>query len=201
MSDIDEAEDDEADELPSEPDDRPEWMKNGKTVKATYADGYSGWVVDLGDGTCRLANSPLLGENGPEWGDRVDLFYDPCDPFKRPRIGYRIYGEHEVVPGRHFALDREPTAEEKEEHEEEERQASSAQLEAMNRHFEALMAPSKIMKAEMKYADELIRYFELRAWVEKQGIKLPPDEELHSRPRDYAEGESDVAEEANDVPA
>lgn len=45
-----------------------------KLTKAYYEAGeYSGWVIDLGDGTCRFANQPLLGEDGPNWGDRVRL--------------------------------------------------------------------------------------------------------------------------------
>ena len=64
----------------------PEWYDKTKLVRAYYADGYTGWVIDLGDGTCRFANAPLLGcddddnphkdeinRNAPRWGDRVRL--------------------------------------------------------------------------------------------------------------------------------
>lgn len=52
----------------------PEWYDEEKLIRAYYvANEYTGWVIDLGDGTCRFANPPLLGENGPKWGDRVRL--------------------------------------------------------------------------------------------------------------------------------
>ena len=51
----------------------PDWYDESKLTKAMYNSGYSGWVIDLGDGTCRYANNPLLGEDGPKWGDRVRL--------------------------------------------------------------------------------------------------------------------------------
>ena len=64
----------------------PDWYDEKKLRKAYYAEGYSGWVVDLGDGTCRFANEPMLGCDDPEnpdhdainaarphWGDRVRL--------------------------------------------------------------------------------------------------------------------------------
>lgn len=64
----------------------PEWYDESRLRKAEYAPGYTGWVIDCGDGTCRFANSPLLGcddENNPnrdainaaapQWGDRVRL--------------------------------------------------------------------------------------------------------------------------------
>lgn len=84
--------------------DKPDWLDETKLKKATFASRYTGWVVDLGDGTCRLANDPMLGENGPSWGDRVDLFFNPCDPDELPFIGYRIYPLDIVVPGRHFGV-------------------------------------------------------------------------------------------------
>lgn len=52
----------------------PDWYKEENLRMVWYAiNEYSGWVVDLGDGTCRYANSPMLGEDGPKWGDRVPL--------------------------------------------------------------------------------------------------------------------------------
>lgn len=83
---------------------KPDWYDESKVVKANFARRYTGWVVDLGDGTCRLANDPMLGENGPSWGDRVDLFFDPCDPDELPFIGYRIYEPGMIIPGRHFGI-------------------------------------------------------------------------------------------------
>jgi hypothetical protein len=55
--------------------DSPEWYDESKLRKAYFAEArdYTGWVIDLGDGTCRYANRPLLGEDGPGWGDRVRL--------------------------------------------------------------------------------------------------------------------------------
>ena len=67
---------------PKEP--PPPWYDESKLRRTNYADGYTGWVIDLGDGTCRYANEPLLGcddddnprkaeinRNRPRWGDRV----------------------------------------------------------------------------------------------------------------------------------
>lgn len=64
----------------------PDWYDESKLRRVYFAEGYSGWVVDLGDGTCRFANEPLLGcddDDNPEkdainaarphWGDRVPL--------------------------------------------------------------------------------------------------------------------------------
>ena len=113
----------------------------GELVKAYYAHGYTGWVEDLGDGTCKLANSPLLGEGGPECGDRVDLFYDPCDHGQLPRIGYRIYPEFIEVPGRNFGIDPGLTEEEK-------REAVEAHLEKMDR--------AALVGLNLKFADNLI---------------------------------------------
>jgi hypothetical protein len=52
----------------------PEWWDEAKLIKVMYeVSDYFGWVIDLGDGTCRYVNQPLLGEDGPNWGDRVKL--------------------------------------------------------------------------------------------------------------------------------
>ena len=56
---------------------RPDWYDESKLARAIYDEGYTGWVIDLGDGTCRYANSPLLGDDGPSWGDRVRLIQMP----------------------------------------------------------------------------------------------------------------------------
>jgi len=55
----------------------PDWYNTDQLTKAVFAEGYSGWVIDLGDGTCRFANQPLLGEDGPNWGDKCWLIADP----------------------------------------------------------------------------------------------------------------------------
>jgi hypothetical protein len=65
----------------------PDWYDVKKIAKAYYAvPDYTGWIIDLGDGTCRYLNEPLLGcddnnnpkkdeinANRPHWGDRVPL--------------------------------------------------------------------------------------------------------------------------------
>ena len=74
----------------------PPWRDESGLLHVEYAPGYSGWVVDLGDGTCRYASEPLLGADfgesraadgrllteqeclainreRPHWGDRVRL--------------------------------------------------------------------------------------------------------------------------------
>ena len=51
------------------------WYEESNMQRAFYSPelDYTGWVVDLGDGTCRYVHSPLMGEDGPSWGDRVPL--------------------------------------------------------------------------------------------------------------------------------
>ena len=160
----------------------PDWYDESKLVRATFADGYIGWVVDLGDGTCRFSNSPLLGENGPKWGDRVDLFYNPCDPFERPRVGYRVYPADVEPAGRNFGVNREPDEDEKAERLRADKLREQQELAALERNFEAMSAPFKVMEAERKTAAELIRYSELIAWLTEQGITVPHD--LHQQPRE-----------------
>ena len=53
----------------------PDWYDRSKLIKVRYAEGETGWAVDMGDGSCRLANSPLIED--VEWGDRVELLPDP----------------------------------------------------------------------------------------------------------------------------
>lgn len=168
----------------------PEWYDENKVTKAVFAfenghSAYTGWVVDLGDGTCRFANAPLLGEGGPQWGDRVDLFYHPCSPFDMPMVGYRIYGEGEEPVGRHFGLKREPDEEEIAEHEEEQRLREKRECEMIERNFKAMEAPFKILEAEQKAFDERIRYSELKSWVKDQGLEVPDD--LHEKVRERKE--------------
>ena len=161
----------------------PDWYDESKVVRAIFAfengrSDYGGHVVDLGDGTCRFANKPLLGEGGPEWGDRVDLFYHPCAPFDRPMIGYRIYGEGEEPVGRSFGLRREPDEEEIAEHE---KAKEARECRDIDENFARMNAPFKAMEAEMKASKEFIRYCELSAWVKDQNLKVPDD--LHDEPR------------------
>lgn len=76
--------------------DNPEWWDDDKVVRLYYALGESGWAIDMGDGTYRLANTPLIAwniekrlskedldairEELPEWGDlvRVNKVSDNC---------------------------------------------------------------------------------------------------------------------------
>ena len=64
----------------------PDWYDKSKLRQVAYAPNYTGWIIDLGDGTCRYANDPMLGEgnyllpnykeinaNRPHYGDRVKL--------------------------------------------------------------------------------------------------------------------------------
>lgn len=62
----------------------PDWYDESKLRRAYYSPDldYTGWVVDLGDGTCRYANSPLMGADGPSWGDRVPLIEVPGQSMK-----------------------------------------------------------------------------------------------------------------------
>lgn len=156
----------------------PAFYALGPTVKATFADGYSGWVVDLGDGTCRLANQPLLGENGPKFGDRVDLFYNPCNAFERPRIGYRIYGDGEEPVGRQFGRSRTPTDDEIAEHEEEEERRDAEQVRLMEEHMDARFARLDLLKARNEVAEGIVRYAELLTFARENGLKVPDN--LHS---------------------
>jgi hypothetical protein len=56
----------------------PWWYDATKLIKIFYAySDYTGWAVDMGDGTAFLANSPMLGTNGPKWGQRVQLLDSP----------------------------------------------------------------------------------------------------------------------------
>ena len=51
--------------------DKPDWWDDDKVSRAYYASGYTGWIIDNGDGTCYLANEPLI--EGLHWGDLVEL--------------------------------------------------------------------------------------------------------------------------------
>ena len=162
--------------------DQPEWYDESKIVNAQYAEGYGGYVVDLGDGTCRFVNDPMLGEDGPSWGDRVDLFYNPCMPFERPHVGYRIYPDGEEPTGRNFGIKREPDDEEREEHERIKKARHDREMEELERRSEERKALVSAVRAESERIQEVCRYQELRSWVTKQGM-TPPDD-LHEIKRD-----------------
>ena len=54
----------------------PEWYDAGKLRKVVYGEFEGGtkelgWIVDLGDGTCRIANDPMT--INAAWGDRFRL--------------------------------------------------------------------------------------------------------------------------------
>ena len=178
--------------------DTPDWYDESKVVKATYADGYSGWVVDLGDGTCRFSNPPLLGEGGPKWGDRVDLFYNPRDPFERPRVGYRIYAEGEEPVGRQIGLKREPDEEELAEFKRLEKIREKQECDRISANFDSMFGRLGALRSRMQAGTWLLRYYELLDFCKEQGIEVPED--LHKKldyddmPQSVDENEDDVVE-------
>lgn len=70
----------------------PGWYDESRLRRVFYAAGYTGWVVDLGDGTCRYANAPLLGADPGEQEDGSFLSPEQCDEINRsaPRWGDRV---------------------------------------------------------------------------------------------------------------
>jgi hypothetical protein len=70
----------------------PDWYDESKLRKAYYAAGYTGWVIDLGDGTGRYANEPLLGADPGEQEDGTVLTQEQCDEINRkaPHWGDRV---------------------------------------------------------------------------------------------------------------
>lgn len=70
----------------------PPWWDETKLRKAYYADGYSGWVIDCGDGTCRYANAPLLGADPGPQEDGTTLTQEQCDAINvaAPKWGDRV---------------------------------------------------------------------------------------------------------------
>lgn len=173
---------------------KPDWLDEDKLVQATFAfegEGriaYGGPVVDLGDGTCRLAVKPLLGDGSPEFGDRVDLFWNPTDPFTRPWIGYRVYGVDEVVPGRHFAFRREPTQEEIKQHEREVKAQRERELEWLERSMEAIKLRGELGKLTMRYTTLLLAAVEQKIELpEKLAEEKDEDgEENHEAPNGFS---------------
>ena len=59
----------------------PDWYDRGRLCKAYLGEDETGWVIDLGDGTCRLANQPLpRGDVDLGWGDLVPLHKSSAFP-------------------------------------------------------------------------------------------------------------------------
>ena len=175
---------------------QPDWYDENKLVSAIFAfeDGrsvYGGWVVDLGDGTCRFANSPMLGEDGPKWGDRVDLFYNPTDRSSRPWIGYRIYPDGEL-PGRNFGASRELTAEEKEEAEENRKRKEARDLRRMEEAHKRDMAFSGMTNDYLEVLQENISNVKKYKELEEKLIKSKAQVKLLKRRLNDAKGNSNV---------
>lgn len=70
----------------------PDWYNESRLRKVYYAEAYTGWVIDLGDGTCRYANEPLLGADPGEQEDGSWLTEDECDKINQqaPHWGDRV---------------------------------------------------------------------------------------------------------------
>jgi len=58
---------------------RPFWWDQSKLARAYFAPGYSGWIINYGDGTCRYANQPLLGADPGLQEDGSTLTQEQCD--------------------------------------------------------------------------------------------------------------------------
>jgi len=166
----------------------PDWYDESKIIHCTLANpltdiGYSGPVQDMGDGTARLVMNPLLGEDAPKFGDRVDLFYFTGSPFERPFIGYRAYEEGVEPTGRHFALKREPTKEEIEERGREEKRREQQECERISANYEAMFGQLGAWKANMSAGAWMLRYFELKSFAKEGGLEIPED--FHERINSY----------------
>lgn len=70
----------------------PDWYDESRLKHVYYAAGYSGWIIDLGDGTCRYANEPLLGADPGEQEDGTFLTEEQCAEINRlaPHWGDRV---------------------------------------------------------------------------------------------------------------
>lgn len=71
---------------------QPEWYDESKLQRAYYADGYRGWIINCGDGTCRYANAPMLGADPGEQEDGSILTQEQCDAINSvsPKWGDRV---------------------------------------------------------------------------------------------------------------
>jgi hypothetical protein len=163
----------------SEPkvDKSPSWMDDKKTVSATFAfenghSAYGGFVVDLGDGTCRIANAILLGENSLKWGDQVDLFCNPCAPMDRPYIGYRVYARADEpnykVPGKNYGAKRKPTKSDKAKRAKAEKALEARQIEQMKKNHEGMMATMDLLVLMDQYSKLLLL-------VKEKGVEIPAE--------------------------
>lgn len=164
----------------------PDWYDESKVIRAIYAvegdkghSSYGGYVQDLGDGTCRFTNSPLLGEGGPEWGDRVDLFYNPCDPFGRPMVGYRVYPEGVEPTGRNFGVRREPDEEEIAERQRLEKIREEQECARISANFDSMFGRLGAFKESFRASTWMIRYFELKHFLKEHDLEVPED--LHEK--------------------
>jgi hypothetical protein len=154
----------------------PDWYDESKIVKAifTFENGRSvetGWVIDLGDGTCRLANRPIGGIFN--WGDRVDLFYHPSFPLDIPMIGYRLYDDDDEPVGRHLAMRRDPDEEELKKLKEREERKEAHELAMIELSAAPALLQSEVDKLTLENADLLIKYYQLMDWINKQGLEIP----------------------------
>lgn len=70
----------------------PPWWDETKLERAYYAEGYSGWIINLGDGTCRYANGPLLGVDPGEQEDGSFISEEEAEIYNAgmPRLGDRV---------------------------------------------------------------------------------------------------------------
>ncbi len=153
---------------------RPEWLDESKIVSAIFAldhehPAYGGHVVDLGDGTCRIAVPILLPPL--KFGDRVDLFWNPCDPFSRPFIGYRVYKDGEV-PGTHKGKRRKPTKKEIAEHKKDDRERTKRECKRIEEEHESRGA---LTHALSDLIDLKMKYLDLLELAEKGGVVVPPE--------------------------
>jgi hypothetical protein len=61
----------------------PSWWNDSKLVRIRFAPRETGWAIDMGDGTYRLANTPIVSfgvephsaefQRLPTWGDLVRI--------------------------------------------------------------------------------------------------------------------------------
>ena len=72
----------------------PNWYDKSKLCRIRFALDETGWAINMGDGTYRLANTPIVGMVGkqhpdlPQWGDLVKIV---------PHDGLKIIEKYEHV--------------------------------------------------------------------------------------------------------
>ena len=76
--------------------DTPAWYDEEKLSRAYLGESETGWVVDLGDGTCRLANNPLPRDDEVDlgWGVRRERQH----PGSAGPLRHRPPGARERLP-------------------------------------------------------------------------------------------------------